>query len=115
MALRFSFFKTPKHKVFTYRPLYYDPVKEEFNERVARIRTSMEEENRTRQERLHYPGRSIRGSFQKALYQNRRHAGDNKYVRMVMILSVVALLIAVFYFADGLGFLFRTLSFHTTP
>ncbi|MDR2585037.1 MAG: hypothetical protein LBC84_02285 [Prevotellaceae bacterium] len=115
MAIRLSFFKTPKHRVFNYKPLYYNAEKEELQERLARIRAEMEREAgtgddlRTREERLHFPGKSIRGSFQKSLYENRRHAGNNRYTRIIMILSILVLLIAVFYFADGLGFLFKTL------
>ena len=116
MVLRFSFFRTPKHKVFTYRPLYYDPVKEELEERVTRIKDDMDKEkSRLREKRLTVPGRRIRGSFQKALYENRRHAGDNKFVRLVTILAIIALLIAVVYFADGLAFFFRSFSSQTTP
>ena len=28
MAIRFSLFKTPKHRVFDHKPIYYDPQKE---------------------------------------------------------------------------------------
>ena len=117
MALRISLFKTPKHKVFNYKPIYYDPVKEEFDERVARIRASMEteEKQKTREERLYYPGRTIRGSFQKARYENRRHAGNNSYIRWVVLLSIVVLLVAIVYFADGLGLFFKLLSYQTAP
>ena len=101
MALRFSFFNSPKHKVFNYQPLYFDPEKERREQRRAQLLP------RTREERLYYPGRLIRGSFQKALYENRRHAGDNRYVRIVIVLSIVILFIAVIYFADGLRFLFN--------
>jgi len=126
MAFRISFFKTPKHRVFTYRPLYYDPEKEERAERAAKLRaireaekrkkgilltpTPSETDPRTREERLYYPGKSIRGSFQRALYENRRHAGDNRLVRMAVILSIAVLLIAVLYFANGLGVMFKLLS-----
>ena len=34
MAFRISFFRTPKHRVFNYKPIYWDPEKEEFEERI---------------------------------------------------------------------------------
>ena len=41
--MRFSsLFKTPKPQQFHIKPRYYDPVKEEMEERVERIRQSME-------------------------------------------------------------------------
>jgi len=130
MASRFSFFKTPSHRVFTYQPLYYDPEKEKREKRAIQLRAIREEEMRkkgipvpsdadadprTREERLYYPGKRIRGSFRKALYENRRHAGDNRFLRLVAVLSIAALLILLFYFADAIGLMFRALYNTPTP
>jgi hypothetical protein len=38
MSIRFSVFKTQKPKRFEYKPLYYDPVKEELGSRVNAIK-----------------------------------------------------------------------------
>jgi N-acetylmuramoyl-L-alanine amidase len=38
MAIRFSVFKTQKPKQFNYKPLYYDPAKEELMQRVNAIK-----------------------------------------------------------------------------
>jgi len=119
MAFRLSLFKTPKHRVFNYQPLFYDPKKEELDNRVAKAMAELEEEKRakriaagedprTREERLYYPGRSIRGSYQKALLGNRRRAGDNPWMRLIVIASIIALLVAAVYFADAVGFLLRS-------
>ena len=136
MALQFTFFKTPKHRVFNYSPIYYDPEKEEREQRAAQLRAEREGERRkkggdpsleegiggrradtrTREERLYYPGKRIRGSFQRSLYENRRHAGNNRYLRIIILLSVVVLLVALIYFADGFALLFKALYNHTpTP
>ena len=32
------FFKTPKHRVFEYKPLYYDPRKEALDEKIENAR-----------------------------------------------------------------------------
>ena len=37
MGIRLSFFKTPKHKVFNYIPIYYDERKERMQERLDAI------------------------------------------------------------------------------
>lgn len=39
-----SLFRTPRHQQFHIKPRYYDPVKEEIEERVARIRQEVEGE-----------------------------------------------------------------------
>ncbi|MCL2502308.1 MAG: hypothetical protein FWE30_04100 [Bacteroidales bacterium] len=128
MASRFSFFRTPTHRVFAYQPIYYDPEKEKREKRAVQLRAIKEEEMRqkgipvpsdtgadprTREERLHYPGKRIRGSFRRALYENRRHAGDNRFLRIVAVLSIAALLVLLLYFADAIGLLFRAL--YNTP
>jgi hypothetical protein len=84
MAFRLSFFKTPKHRVFRYNPIYWDPEKEEREERL------------NPQKRVELK----RGSFQKALLDSRRHArgSADKITRIVIIVSVAALLIALIYF-----------------
>jgi len=83
MAFKITFFKTPKHRVFNYNPIYWDPEKEEREERL----------NPQKKAGLK------RGSFQKALSSNRRYAPGkaNKITRMVVIVAVAALLIALIY------------------
>ena len=120
MALNISFFKTPKHKVFTYRPIFYDPEKERLEERrkardAAREAEGVEGSEVTERRQLDYPGKNIRGSFQKSLYENRRHVATNSFTRIVVILSILLLFILIFYFSDGLAMLFSTLSNPHTP
>ena len=119
MAFRINFFKMPQHRVFTYKPIFFDPEKEEREERAAQLRAIREEEMRkkgitpdpetdlrTRTE--HYvPGKSVRGSFKRPIYENRRRGSDNPLLRIVSILTIVALLVLLFYFADAIGLLFR--------
>jgi len=118
MAFRISFFNSPKPRVFNYRPRYFDPEKERWEQRRAQLNAEKKGETGTAtQERLfqHNPGSHIRGSFQKALFENRRRTGDNKYVRVVVILSIVTLFVAAFYLADGLSFLFKSLIQQPVP
>ncbi|MCL2097412.1 MAG: hypothetical protein FWH23_01455 [Bacteroidales bacterium] len=84
MAFRLSFFKTPKHRVFQYNPIYWDPEKEAREERIDP------------QKKLELK----RGSFQKALYASRRHPKGNvdKIRQLVIIVAIAALFIALIYF-----------------
>jgi len=104
MGLGFSFFKAPKHRVFNYQPRYYDPQKERLKEmqEAADLQT-IEEQYSTRhlQSRMHK-------RFQDAMYNNRRSPGNKKIRRIVMLLSLAALLAAIFYFADAIALLLNS-------
>jgi len=116
MAFRFSFFHTPKPRAFNYQPLYFDPVKEKWERRRAQLHAKMGEDKRKNpEERLFIPGASIRGSFQRARLDSRSNSGQNKYVRVVVILSLVALMVAIFYLANGFSLLFKLTSYPTLP
>ncbi|MDR0295251.1 MAG: hypothetical protein LBH91_03540 [Prevotellaceae bacterium] len=83
-----SFFKTPKHRVFQYTPVYWDPEKE------------------AREERLNPQKKGIkRGDFQKVLHNNRRNAGGPiaKFSRIIIIAAIATLLAAIFYFTKFIG------------
>jgi hypothetical protein len=79
--LRISFFKTPKHRVFNYQPRYWDPEKEAREERLENAKKPQ-----------------IRGSFQAALRQNRKHSGFGTAGRIIFLITVAALLFAAIYF-----------------
>jgi len=84
-----SFFKTPKHRVFQYTPIYWDPVKD------------------AREERLNPQKKKgfQRGSLQKILHNNRKNAGGPvaKFSRIIIIAAIAALLGAMFYFTKFIG------------
>ena len=106
MAFRLSFFNSPNPRVFTYRPLFFDLEKEKWEQR----RTQMSA-NELSKEPLFMatPGSHIRGSFQRALFESRRRSRENKYVRIIVLLSILILFFAAIYLANGLGFLFKSL------
>ena len=61
-----SIFKTSSPQRFGIQPRYYDPVKEEIEERTSRIKKELEEEGLLSGEDGHNPkgyGANIRGSF----------------------------------------------------
>lgn len=82
MGFNFSFFGRQEHRVFNYRPRFYDPDKEERKKMFGHADgTSGKEE--------YAPGSYISGSFRDGNYQRTREA--NRYQR---IIGVVALLLA---------------------
>ncbi len=97
----FSFFNVPKHRTFNYRPVYYDPVKEEFEERIKAAQERAEAERN----KEYKPGSSIRGSFKKSREVSRK---DVKYTPLLRFLSVTSMAIFIFaliYIAHMLGFI----------
>ena len=106
MALRFGLFKTPKHKVFNYKPLYWDPEKEELNERIKRAQAEAGIIEASDNPKSTHTRNMIRGSFQKAMYENRRYAGNQKFIRVIIILSFAIVLVALFYFTKIMEVIF---------
>lgn len=82
MSLLATFFKPPRHKRFHYEPLYYNPEKEERENRNKHIRQELGLE-----EGGEYVS-NIRGSFRKHHEANLkvRHRAN---VRFVIILAVL--------------------------
>ena len=101
MAFRISFFKTQPHRVFTYKPRFWNPQKEEFE---ARVRNAREKYQGTKEEdgkQTYVPGASIRGSYSKHYQVSRRYPARQKLIRAVIIIAIVIILIMAFYLTDA--------------
>lgn len=87
-----SIFKTPTYQKFAIKPRYYDPIKEEIEERTSRIKRELEEgKGLEEQEDLGgYSGASIKGSF--ASYRG----GKSKDTSSVF--SPVSIVRTIFFF-----------------
>lgn len=83
------FIKLPRHKQFNYSPRYWDPEKEEREDRIRRIKAEMGIEvtrdsgNRTTIKR---------GSFRQASKNAKVRATRNSNIRLVIILAVLLIL-----------------------
>lgn len=94
------FTKTPAYHRFEYKPRYYDPQKEEMQEREARIRQELELERgkqstqQAGETREDYRTR-IKGSFQRA----RKRSKTSEEANAVMIRLAVLLFITLFLIA----------------
>lgn len=89
-----SLFKTPKYQRFNIEPRYYDPIKEEMEQRTSQIKREMELETND-DSRSAYQSR-LEGSFA-------RRRGKNKAVNVMQII-IAFILIGGFggyiYFGD---------------
>lgn len=85
-------FKAPKYKVFNYQPRYYNERKEELDEIIDRAK---------RQEAGEYkPGDYIKGGFKRARISSHKKGNRAEtIIKWIGVVSAVALILAVFYFA----------------
>ncbi len=86
------FFKTPKHRVFEYKPLYYDPRKEALDEKI--------EQQRRRDAGEYVPGDHVRKGFNRIRFESKRSSGTNPLVRFLTIVGLAGLIAALLYFTD---------------
>lgn len=88
-----NFFKLPRHRTFSYKPRYYDPIKDEVQERVRLI----EQEQRSEQEG-YVPGSSIRGNIKRQLRSSRTEIKKSKSQKLLIRLILIAIIAFVLYF-----------------
>lgn len=93
MGFNFGFFGTQEHRVFNYKPRFYDVEKEALKEKFGHVDGSMSGENYT-------PGSYIKGSLRDGHYQKSKEVGKvQKIVGFVALVFffVVLILIVRFY------------------
>jgi len=88
------FIKLPKHKTFNYSPRYWDPEKEEREERIRRIKQEMgidvpSDPNRTTIKR---------GSFRQASQKAKVRATRGSNIRLLIILAVLFFLAYLLFY-----------------
>ncbi len=92
MAL-FYFFKQKEYRKFEYKPYFYDPEKEKFNDRINRIKNEMGIENDETSNKISYKtNRSI--NFRK---NNNVVPAKPSKVKFVILIITLTLLFVIFY------------------
>ena len=82
------FIKLPGHKQFNYSPLYWDPEKEEREERIRQIKQELGYEVPSDPTRTTIK----RGSFRQARQKAKVKATRSSNIRLVIILAVLLML-----------------------
>ncbi len=104
MGLKISFFKTPKHRVFHYEPIYYDERKEHREELIEEIKKEKAlREGKEYVNEKYIPGRNIRGKMRNFTENNSRHDMKASTTRIISLVSLVVLFILIYYFATYFG------------
>ncbi len=94
MGFNFGFFGSQEHRVFNYRPRYYNEEKEALKEKFGKVDGSYEKEN-------YVPGSYIKGSFRDGNYQRTR--GTNKAQKIIGLVGMVLFFIVLIYIVKFFG------------
>lgn len=89
----FSFFGDNEHRVFNYKPIYYDPEKEELKRRFGAVDGSLEKE---KEEGTYVPGSYIKGSMRDGAYSRTR--GHMSKAQTIIGIITAILIVAVLFF-----------------
>ncbi|MBR5249693.1 MAG: hypothetical protein IKV28_03790 [Bacteroidales bacterium] len=101
MAVNFSFFKIPEHRVFNYQPRYYDPRKERREALMKELKKEKAQlEGEAWEDEPYVPGKLIRGKFTEAAAQNRRQPFKPTTMRLITYISLAIFFIFLVFFGD---------------
>lgn len=93
----FSFFGDQEHKVFDYKPIYYDKKKDEIKQKFASVDGSAGK----KEEGTYVPGSYIKGSLRDGNYQKTRQSGNKAQsiigIVGLLLIFTVLIFIAKFY------------------
>lgn len=104
MGFNFNFFGDTEHRVFNYKPRYYDPEKEE----RKRIFGEHEEAGDSSQEEEKYvPGKYISGSFRDGNYQRLRGSRSSKAQKIIGMVGLVLFFVILYYVAQFYGMILK--------
>ena len=92
----FNFFGENEHRVFNYKPIYYDPAEEERKRRFGAVDGTMEKEKK---DGTYVPGSYIRGSFREGTRTRTPMKRVQSIIGIISLLLIVGMLlyIAKFY------------------
>lgn len=94
--MRITFFKLPRNHRFEYRPLYWDPEKEEREKREQRIKRELGITDENDGEQSY--GASIKGQFKRRLTRARPDAVRQKRAANIRLVIILLFLAAGAYF-----------------
>lgn len=95
----FNFFGDHEHKVFDYKPIYYDKEKEERKRLFGDVDGSREKEMEEAKEKGTYvPGSYIKGALRDGNYQRTR-SSSTKAQNIIGLVGLVLIFVVLFYIA----------------
>lgn len=95
--MRITFFKIPQHRKFQYDPIYYNPEKEEREERVRRIKQEMGVEVEEQSDERAYKER-IRGGMRRRIKSHFEVGRSERKKSNIRLIIILVLLMIIFYY-----------------
>ncbi|MBQ0024589.1 MAG: hypothetical protein KBT00_02550 [Bacteroidales bacterium] len=102
MGIRIGFFSTPQHRVFNYKPRYYDATKEHIKE----LEEKYSKNEDSSKEKRYIPGAAIQSAYRDGLDGMRREGGNRNLKRIIILVTLAAAMVAAYYLAQGLARMF---------
>ena len=103
MGFNFNFFSETEHRVFNYKPIYFDPEKEE----RRRFFGDHGQEGKAAGEEPYTPGKYIQGSFRDGNYQRLRTSSSTKAQKVIGIVGLVLFFVVLYYIAQFYGLILK--------
>ncbi len=104
MKFNFGFFGTPEHRVFNYRPRYYDVEKDELRKKFGKVDGSA-----TTKDGKYVPGSIVKGSLRDGAYQKQRGT-NSKASKIIGLVAMVLLFVVLILIAKYWPYLIEALS-----
>ena len=95
----FNMFGDQEHRVFDYKPIYYDKEKEEIRKMFGTVDGSLDKETEQQKEKGTYvPGSYIQGSLRDGNYQRTR-SSSGRASNIIGIIGLVLIFVVLYYIA----------------
>ena len=95
----FNIFGEQEHKVFDYKPIYYDKEKEERKRMFGSVDGSRDKElEKSKEDGSYVPGSYIKGSFRDGNYQRTR-SHSTKAQNIIGLVGLVLVFVVLLYIA----------------
>ncbi len=92
-----SLLSTPSNKRFSIQPRYYDPVKEDIEQRTDRIKRAMQAKKMEETDGNSDHDSRIQGSFGRNAFYKERSTGKLRFVILVLLAATA---VGYFYFGN---------------
>ena len=89
----FNFFGENEHRVFNYKPIYYDPEEEERKRRFGAVDVTLEKEKK---EGTYVPGSYIKGAFRDG---PRTRTPMRRAQTIIGIITLILVVVVLWYIA----------------
>lgn len=97
---KFGWFGDQEHRVFNYKPIYFDLEKEERRKIFGKVDGSMDKKEGEDGKSSYAPGTYIQGSFRNGNYARRRGASKAQSIIGIiglLLVVIILVMIAKFY------------------